>query len=76
MSLAQETAQKEKFIAENANSLQSLEKASTTIAALSSELSLTTDELDDLTSDYKAEKEKNDNFEGQIKKINAVDIPN
>ena len=63
-SLAQETQAKEKLIVENATSLDALELASTSIAALSSKLSLTSEELDDLTDDYTAEKEKNDNFEG------------
>lgn len=71
-SLAQETQAKEKFIVENATSLDALELASTSIAALSSKLSLTSEELDDLTDDYTAEKEKNDNFEGQIKKITGT----
>ena len=71
-SLAQETGAKEKLITENAISLEALEVASTSIAALSSKLSLTSDELDDLTDDYTAEKEKNDNFEGQIKKITGT----
>ncbi len=71
-SLAQETEAKNKFIKDNETSLQSLDAASTTIAALSSKLSLTAEELDDLEGDYKAEKKKNDNFEGQIKKISGT----
>ncbi len=63
------TAEKEKFVAENATSLTALSEASTTIAALSSKLSLTADELDNLESDYKAEKKKNDNFSDQIRDI-------
>jgi D-alanyl-D-alanine carboxypeptidase len=63
------TAEKERFIAENATSLTALSEASTTIAALSSKLSLTSEELDDLESDYKKEKKKNDNFSDQIKDI-------
>jgi D-alanyl-D-alanine carboxypeptidase len=68
-SLAQVTAEKEQFVKDNANSLTALSEASTTIAALASKLSLTAEELDDLESDYKKEKKKNDNFEDQIKDI-------
>lgn len=67
--LASMTAQKETLTALNASSTQQLAEASTTIAALSSNLSLTADQLDDLKDDYKAEKRKNDQFEDQIKDI-------
>lgn len=72
LNLAQETEVKNRYIKENATSLQALASASTTIAALSSKLSLTAEELDELEGDYKAEKKKNDNFEGQIKKISGT----
>ncbi len=49
-----------------------LEEASTTIALLSSKLSLTSDELDDLEDDYKKEKNKNEVFEDQIKDITGT----
>jgi len=55
-----------------ASSTLRLEEASTTIAALSSKLSLTSDELDELEDDYKAEKNKNDFFEDQIKDITGT----
>ena len=55
-----------------ASSTLRLEEASTTIAALSSKLSLTSDELDELENDYKAEKNKNDLFEDQIKDITGT----
>jgi zinc D-Ala-D-Ala carboxypeptidase len=49
-----------------------LDEASTTIAALSAELSLTSEELDELEDDYKKEKNKNDDFEDQIKDISGT----
>jgi zinc D-Ala-D-Ala carboxypeptidase len=71
-SLAQETAEKNKFFEDNKNALLKLQEASTTIAALSSELSLTAEELDELEDDYKKEKKKNDVFEDQIKDISGT----
>lgn len=49
-----------------------LDVASGTIAELSSRLSLTAEQLDSIEDDYKAEKEKNDNFEDQISKISGT----
>ena len=46
--------------------------ASSTIAELSSRLSLTAEELDDIEKDYRKEKNKNDDFEDQIKKISGT----
>lgn len=46
--------------------------ASSTIAELSSRLSLTAEELDEIEDDYRAEKNKNDEFEDQIKKISGT----
>lgn len=46
--------------------------ASSTIAELSSRLSLTAEELDDIEDDYRKEKNKNDEFEDQIKKISGT----
>ncbi len=48
------------------------EQASSTIAELSSRLSLTSDELSDIQDDYHDEKNKNDEFEDQIKKISGT----
>ncbi len=70
--LASETAAKEKFVAENITSLTALSEASTTIAALSSKLSLTAEELEGLEDDYRKEKKKNDGFEDQIKEISGT----
>ncbi len=49
-----------------------LAEASTTIAALTAKLSLTSEELDELEDDYKKEKNKNDDFEDQIKDISGT----
>lgn len=46
--------------------------ASSTIAELSSRLSLTAEELDDIEDDYRKEKNKNEDFEDQIKKISGT----
>jgi len=46
--------------------------ASSTIAELSSRLSLTADELANIEDDYRAEKKKNDGFEDQISKISGT----
>lgn len=64
------------FLLETASSTISRQEerdlASSTIAELSSRLSLTADELDDIESDYRKEKNKNDDFEDQIKKISGT----
>jgi len=49
-----------------------LDLASSTIAELSNRLSLTADELDDIEDDYRKEKNKNEEFEDQIKKISGT----
>ena len=67
-----ETAQKNKFYADNEETLSRLNEASTTIAALSSKLSLTSEELEELEDDYKDEKNKNEVFEEQIKDITGT----
>ena len=46
--------------------------ASSTIAELSSRLSLTAEELDDIEDDYRKEKNKNEDFADQIKKISGT----
>jgi D-alanyl-D-alanine carboxypeptidase len=64
------------FLLETASSTISREEerqlASSTIAELSSRLSLTSDELDDIEKDYRKEKNKNEDFEDQIKKISGT----
>lgn len=61
------------FLLENASTTRVLneekELASSTIADLASRLSLTTEELEDIERDYRREKNKNDEFEDQIKEI-------
>ena len=52
--------------------LTALDQASSTVAELSNRLSLTAEELDDIQSDYRKEKNKNDEFEDQIKKISGT----
>lgn len=52
-----------------ASSTEELIVASTTIAALAEELSLTADELDELEDDYRRERNRNEEFEDQIKEI-------
>lgn len=64
--------EKKNLQAQYASSTVALEGASSTIAALASELSLTAEELDDLEDDYRQEKKKNDNFEDQIKDISGT----
>jgi D-alanyl-D-alanine carboxypeptidase len=70
--VAVEKQAKESFVAQNADSLALLSEASTTIAALTSKLSLTSEELEELEDDYKKEKNKNDDFEDQIKDISGT----
>ena len=69
-------AERNYFLLENASSSKSRfeeqELASSTIAELSSRLSLTAEELDDIEHDYRKEKNKNDEFEDQIKKISGT----
>jgi D-alanyl-D-alanine carboxypeptidase len=70
--VAAEKQAKENYVAQNADSLALLSEASTTIAALTSKLSLTSEELEELEDDYKKEKNKNDDFEDQIKDISGT----
>ncbi len=69
-------AERNYFLLETASSTKSrLEEqalASSTIAELSNRLSLTAEELDDIEDDYRKEKNKNDDFEDQIKKISGT----
>ena len=68
-------AERDYFLLENASTTRILneerELASSTIADLASRLSLTSEELDDIERDYRREKNKNDDFEDQIKEIAA-----
>lgn len=61
------------FLLENASTTKLLEAeralASSTIYELSTRLSLTSEELDDIERDLKREKNKNDEFEDQIKSL-------
>jgi LAS superfamily LD-carboxypeptidase LdcB len=64
------------FLLETASSTLSREEeraiASSTIAELSERLSLTAEELDEIEDDYRKEKNKNDDFEDQIKEISGT----
>ncbi len=64
------------FLLENASSTKAAqferEVASSTIYELSSRLALTNEELEDLESDFRREKNKNDEFEDQIKAISGT----
>lgn len=51
---------------------QEQDLASSTIAELAKRLELTTEDLADLEHDYKKEKDKNDEFEDQIRKISGT----
>ncbi len=63
------TQQRDDLIVQNASSTEELAMASSTIATLAEELSLTAEELDDLEDDYRRERNKNEDFEDQIKEI-------
>lgn len=67
--VAQLNKEKALLTTENAATAQELNTASTSILALMSELSLTSEELDELEDDYRKEKNKNDDFQDQIKEI-------
>lgn len=56
----------------DSDSKKLLEEASTTIAALTSKLSLSAEELEELEDDYRKEKNKNEDFEDQIKEISGT----
>ncbi|MBY0538254.1 M15 family metallopeptidase [Patescibacteria group bacterium] len=64
------------FLLETASSTLSREEeralASSTIAELSERLSLTAEELDEIEDNYREEKNKNDDFEDQIKEISGT----
>lgn len=60
---------RDSLIAQYASSTEELAIASTTIAALAEELSLTAEELDELEDDYRKERNRNEEFEDQIKEI-------
>lgn len=64
------------FLLESASTtkafMQEKELASSTIAELSQRLALTNDELNDIESDLRREKNKNDDFEDQIDKISGT----
>lgn len=64
------------FLQETASTTAALtaerELASSTIAALSGRLSLTSEELEEIGDDYRSEKKKNDRFEDQISKISST----
>src|SRR5690348_6058778 len=55
-----------------ASTTAALDKANATIQALASQLSLTSDQLNELEDNYSAEKKKNDNFESQISAITGT----
>lgn len=69
-------AERNTLIEENASStsalLEQLMTASSTITELSGRLALTAEELSDIESDYRKEKNKNDEFEDQIKAISGT----
>jgi D-alanyl-D-alanine carboxypeptidase len=70
--LATMTMARDTLITENASSTESLAIANATIEALASELSLTSEELDELEDDYRTEKKKNSAFEDQIEEISGT----
>jgi len=61
--------EKNALIAQNASTSEELLVASSTIATLASELSLTSEELDELEDDYRRERNRNEEFEDQIEDI-------
>jgi zinc D-Ala-D-Ala carboxypeptidase len=61
--------EKSGLLAQNASTTEALDIASSTIAELASQLSLTAEELDELEDDYRKERNKNEDFEDQIKDI-------
>lgn len=58
-----------RFLSENAASLQALANASSTIASLTGELDTLKEEIDELADDYRDEKNRNEDFEDQIRDI-------
>jgi len=71
-SLTGMTLERDTLALKHTSSLEELAVASSTIAALASELSLTTEELEELEDDYRREKKKNENFEDQIRDITST----
>jgi D-alanyl-D-alanine carboxypeptidase len=67
--LATMTSERDALTVSHASSTLALTEAQNTIEALAEELSLTADELDELEDDYRKEKNKNDDFQDQIKDI-------
>lgn len=65
-SLSETSSEQQKIYA------QQLAQASSTIAVLTEELDLTSEELEDLEDDYRKEKDKNDEFEDQIRAITGT----
>lgn len=70
--LSETNSQKEQLMALNASTSASLQIATDNLNAISSQLSLTSDQLSSLEDDYKAEKNKNDSFQNQINKISGT----
>jgi D-alanyl-D-alanine carboxypeptidase len=70
------TAEKEQLFSENASTTQTLlleqSSASSTIAELTARLAALTEELEDVEDDLRQEKNKNDDFEDQIKEISGT----
>lgn len=69
LTLARDTLQTEKIDLQSEKSvlLQNLDEASTTVAALSQELNLTAEELQEVEDDYRREKRKNEEFEEEYR---------
>ncbi len=63
------TEEKNALLVQHASTTQELSIASSTIAALAEQLSLTSEELDELEDDYRREKNRNEEFEDQIEDI-------
>ena len=61
------TAERDQLLETNAELNTALETASSSIAAMQEELSLTNEELGELSDDYKREKQKNDDFEDEYR---------
>lgn len=60
------------FLLETSSSTKSLEHASSTITDLTIKLASTTEELEDIELELRREKNKNEDFEDQIKKISGT----
>lgn len=64
--------ERNELLAKNASTTVALNNASSTVTALASQLSLTSDQLATLKDNYTAEKQKNDSFESQIATITGT----